>query len=274
MSNNIKPHIKAVFNSMKNRTNEPFKSWGRKESTIPHGIEPLITVQPKNSDTLSLKFIRSQPGYEFKNLLRGLNNYAKTRKFSNIELENDAFFTNKEDSSCKYRALIYRVFKDNKDSIYVAQGFLPKKNISQDKQILYEFTIGQAKQLVINLFDNKYKEFKKAILDINDSQDTKRFGEWLTNLDCTKMAEFFNRLESLAADYINKKIDTSIISDEGLISFLQAFRNYRKSHDELRRKIGGAAKQRSGARSIRRKSCTSCRKRFITRKTRKSRKYY
>jgi hypothetical protein len=277
MAATIPNHIQNVFNSIGPVNDEYLRNRGRMASTIPPGL-PLITIEPKDDDTYALKFIRSAPGYEFKNLLKGLNNYTRSHGRSKITLENDALFSSKTNSDCRYNALYYRIFKDNKDSIYVAQGFLPQINISEDKRIVYNFTVGDAKKLVENInteknYTKRFKPLKDAIQTIPDDNNKARFGEWLTNLDCKTMASFFILLQALASDFSTKKIDVSTIPDSSSQTFLQALRRYQKAHNTLVRTVpnrnGG-----SRHRSLRPKSHITRRKRFISRKTRKSRKYH
>lgn len=272
MADDTKAKIKAVFNSINLSNDTHLKSLGRMVSRIPSG-PPLITIQPKNKTTLSLKFIRSTNGYPFKNLLSGLNTYAKDKGFSKIELENDALFSK---GRCQYRALYYRVFRDNKNSLYVSQGYMPASDISGYKETVYNFTIGQAKELVnSDGFPAAGETFVTALNNLPESDDEKRFGEWLTNLDCMTMREFFINLQAMAAQFSKfpkEKIEAAREADPDGAKFLIALRMYELAHSSLIRNVQAAGGKCT--RSLRRKSLPTRRKHFHSRKTRKSRKYH
>jgi hypothetical protein len=254
-----------VFNELYHPEDHPIETRLVSKATDKNG-NPLIEIQPSSSSpsTLILKFIRSNPPqYTFDILLKDLLCYAVNNGYTKVELEDDAMFTN---GQCTFRSLIYRAF-ENKDSIYINKGFQPKLNVETMKNILYNYTIGDAKNLTTHL----PPEIRYRILAIPSDKNDDRFGTWLLNNDCFLVREVLNRIESLT-----KKIDSLNNLTSSSKEFLKAYKDYYNAHQYLS-KDAQCPKNESisnGGRSrLRCLSRSSSRKRRQCRKTRKSRRY-
>jgi hypothetical protein len=273
--------INELFSELHHPENHPIESRLVSKETVltSNGNKPLIEIQPGRKDEegniLELKFIRSKkPYYEFDKLIKGVLCYAKKKGYKKVKLEDDALFSG--EGECKYRALFFRAFQ-NKKSLYEDKGFKSSENTDSMREILYNFTVEDAKELVkdIDKFNNNlFIEFKKNIEKIPVSLNKERFGKWIDDLrtkDCSMMGGAISQLLTLSS-----KIETwpnNIEIDNKSYIFLKTYRNYLRAHEELIQDARCNDKY-GGSRSLRRTTHKTYRAKYNTRKSRKSRKYY
>jgi hypothetical protein len=188
--------------------------------------EPVIEIYSEN-DILFLGFIRTTNDLRLKDIMKQLFCYAKLNRYTKIKLEDDAFFTEKTNKNCHYRALIYRAFL-NKPSIYLDFGFKSEINVTELRSYIYNYKIKEAKEELIPFIGKlqlrEQKKFK-SIIEAKDKNINDLFGEYLVKLEhCEDMKFMINKLLELSS-----KIEKDKISN----SFLNRLYEYYKLHQSL-----------------------------------------
>jgi hypothetical protein len=252
------------FNSLEHPEGHPIEGRLVSKETVEVQVgstketKPVIEVQP-NGSTLKLAFIRSNPpAHPFKTLIKQFLCYATEKGYTKVALEDDAMFTNPEDKTCVYRALMYRLFQ-GKNSLYVDQGFHPTTNVSEEKERLLAVTVKQMKEITPHLPESLASQLTSA-------PDEILFRTWILEQPCLTVREFINKIDFAAG----KLKATTNIGPHGR-QYLEDWKKYIRAHQDLQRepvcsKGGGRLRSRTRTSSGRKH------KRRVTRKDRRHRK--
>jgi hypothetical protein len=192
----------------------------------------------EDGDSLVLGFIRTTGKYKLDDLMKQFLCYAKERGKAKVKLEDDAIFSDRNNSSCQYRALIYRVFL-NKPGIYDKYGFKPEKDVTEFRSTIYNYKIKEAREELVPLanlisFKNDSDKFK-SLVEAEGIDGEKLFGEYIITLKCADMRFMINKLGDLSGKIEREHRDNN---------FLKALYRYQKLHQNLVRipscNVGGS----------------------------------
>jgi hypothetical protein len=198
---------------------------------------PVVEVY-NDGDALVLGFIRTTGEYKLDDLMKQFFCYAKKKGKAKVKLDDDALFSGKNDNSCEFRALIYRVFL-NKPGIYEKYGFKPEEDVTELRKEIYDYTIKEARNELIPLANLiSYKNDSKKFIELvtaSGINEEKLFGEYITNLKCDDMRFMINKLGELSGKIEKEHKDNK---------FLRALYRYQKLHQNLVRipscNVGGS----------------------------------
>jgi hypothetical protein len=227
--------------------------------------EPIVEIY-KEGDTLYLKFVRSSDEFKLENTMKQFLCYAVKIGVKNVELEDDALFSDKDDVNCKYNALFYRALKGS-PGIYAKYGFVPTVNVADFLEIIKGYTRGQANEELTKFIDkvtelDGKRELFSKILEVEEDKKNDLFGEYVTKLECNTMREVIMILQNLGR---------KIKNDNKNNAFLESLRKYYEAHRKLTREPTCEGK---GGGMVRHRARSSSRTKKYRRSTRTNRHNY
>jgi hypothetical protein len=185
-------------------------------------LKPLFELTDIGDRRMRLIFVRSGNGFTFGRLISIIISYAKSRRFTHIELEDDALFLR----PCPHRALFRRAF-EGKAGIYESKGWRPNQDTGPLISIIAAYTVNQAIDL------QKIKGPPRGIgspaspvLPNNGG----RFGVWINAQNNRVLRYYYNTLLVLSSDRCLTTIDKRIDISTATKSFLHALRDLRSAN--------------------------------------------
>ena len=221
-----------------------------KSNKINNSGNPLLDLYHNQiNNSLQIKFIRTNRTYRLKELLTALYDYAKKKRYTKIKLENNATFTNKSNSECKFSAKILRTFQ-GKLSLYESQGYITnnayKNDLNRYRTTIYNYKYSIAKYDLYYLFNayitntsnldilNKYFMPRNNRTSSNNI-NSELFGTFLLNFlinnNCKDMRIIFIKLDQISAliyrdiEYFFKKIPKNYISNDNSNKIIRLINN-------------------------------------------------
>jgi glutaredoxin len=229
--------------------------------------EPYIKIKVEGTKAI-LAFIHGgDPPFNFANLLDGFVCWASVTGKTEIELHDNATFTDAT-GECKYNALLFRALQ-GKLGIYAGRGWLPAGGIGQlqrNLDIIRSFKKNEALELIPLLPATSGDLI--GLLRTIDRGDESPIGPWITSQPCEIYREFINRIDTLG----NKSAKIENVSVHPLTPaqrFLFAVGKYVSDNEHLFRAPACPEAHGGGRRSPRKTQ----RRKYKCRSTRKSRRH-
>jgi hypothetical protein len=158
--------------------------------------EPYIKIKVEGTKA-TLAFIHGgEPPFTFVNLLDGFVCWASVTGKTEIELHDNATFTDAT-GECKYNALLFRALQ-GKLGIYAGRGWLPAGGIEQlqrNLDIIRSYKKNEALELIPLLPATSADLI--GLLRTIDRGDESPLGPWITSQSCELYREFINRIDTL-----------------------------------------------------------------------------